>query len=80
MVTIGIKKTFAAQGYCGIWAKKIKAYREENRGVSQKDSFWVAKGFVLKCKRTPFRMQKDSFWKAKGLLLKGTNCHTIFRV
>ena len=38
--------------------------------VFQKDSFWLAKGFVLECKRTRFGMQKDPFWSAKGVLLE----------
>ena len=38
--------------------------------VFQKDSFWLAKGFVLMGKRTRFRMQKDPFWNAKGVLLE----------
>lgn len=37
--------------------------------VFQKDSFWVAKGLVLGCKRTRFGMQKDPFWNVKGVLL-----------
>ena len=41
--------------------------------AKQKDSFWSAKGLVLKCKRTPFREQKDSFWSAKGLLFLALN-------
>ena len=36
----------------------------------QKDSFYNAKGLLLKSKRTPFEEQKDSFWNAKGLLLQ----------
>ncbi len=35
--------------------------------LNQKDSFWIAKGFVLGCKRTRFEQQKESFCKAKGL-------------
>ena len=33
----------------------------------KKESFWLAKGLVLYCKRTPFTLQKDSFCKLKGL-------------
>ena len=36
----------------------------------QKDSFWLAKGLVLRCKRTPFTQQKDYIWRPKGVLLK----------
>lgn len=35
--------------------------------LNQKDSFWIAKGFVLGCKRTHFGQPKESFCKAKGL-------------
>ncbi len=35
----------------------------------EKDSFWLSKGPLLGCKRTPFAMQNEPFWKAKGLLL-----------
>lgn len=35
--------------------------------LNQNDSFWIAKGFVLGCKRTRFERQKESFCKAKGL-------------
>ena len=38
--------------------------------VFQKDSFWLAKGLLLACKRTRFDEQKDSFWNAKGPLLE----------
>lgn len=38
--------------------------------VLQKDSFWLAKGVVLACKRTRFDEQKDPFWNAKGVLLE----------
>ena len=41
---------------------------------SKKDSFWVAKGLLLVCKRTRFGEQKDSFWKAKGVLFLNVEC------
>ena len=27
----------------------------------QKESFWVSKGVLFECKRSPFRVQKESF-------------------
>ena len=41
-----------------------------NCRLKQKDSFWLAKGVLLVCKRGPFRVQKDYIWSAKGVLLK----------
>ena len=41
-----------------------------NNSKNKKDSFWLAKGVLLVCKRGPFRVQKDSFWSAKGVLLE----------
>ena len=49
-------------------ATKIETNRKTT--VFQKDSFWLAKGLVLECKRTRFGMQKDPFWSAKGVLLE----------
>ena len=42
----------------------------QNARAFQKDSFWLAKGLVLHCKRTPFTQQKDYIWRAKGVLLE----------
>ena len=36
----------------------------------QKESFWVAKGVLFECKRSPFEVQKGSFSSAKGVLLQ----------
>ena len=36
----------------------------------QKESFWVAKGVLFECKRSPFEVQKGSFSGAKGVLLQ----------
>ena len=35
----------------------------------EKDSFWLSKGPLLGCKRSPFAMQNEPFWSPKGLLL-----------
>ena len=39
-------------------------------GENKKDSFWLAKGVLLVCKRSPFGEQKGYIWKAKGVLLE----------
>lgn len=38
--------------------------------IFEKESFWLSKGVLLVCKRTPFAPQKDSFCNAKGLLFE----------
>ena len=43
---------------------------EANPSDFQKESFWLAKRVLLRCKRSPFDEQNESFWSAKGVLLK----------
>ena len=43
---------------------------EANPSDFQKESFWLAKRVLLRCKRSPFDEQNESFWRAKGVLLK----------
>ena len=50
--------------------KHRMVFPKDTGEIFQKESFWLSKGLVLECKRTPFELQKDSFWNAKGLLFK----------
>ena len=38
---------------------------EANPSDFQKESFWLAKRVLLRCKRSPFGEQDESFWSAK---------------
>ena len=51
---------------------------EANPSDFQKESFWLAKRVLLRCKRSPFGEQNESFWRAKGVLLKSTGYNTVF--
>ena len=51
---------------------------EANPSDFQKESFWSAKGVLLKCKRSPFDEQNESFWSAKGVLLKNGGYKSVF--
>ncbi len=51
---------------------------EANPSDFQKESFWLAKRVLLRCKRSPFDEQNESFWRAKGILLKSTGYNTDF--
>ena len=50
---------------------------EANPSAFQKESFWLAKRVLLRCKRSPFGLQNESFWRAKGALLKSTGYNTV---
>ena len=50
---------------------------EANLSDFQKESFWLAKRVLLRCKRSPFDEQNESFWRAKGVLLKSTGYNTV---
>ena len=47
---------------------------DTNSSKNKKDSFWLAKGVLLVCKRSPFGEQKGYIWKAKGLLFFNVKC------
>ena len=51
---------------------------EANPSVFQKESFWLAKRVLLRCKRSPFDEQNESFWRAKGVLLKNGGYKSVF--
>ena len=51
---------------------------EANPSDFQKESFWLAKRVLLKCKRSPFDEQNESFWRAKGVLLKNGGYKSVF--
>ena len=51
---------------------------EANPSDFQKESFWLAKRVLLRCKRSPFDEQNESFWRAKGVLLKNGGYKSVF--
>ena len=51
---------------------------EANPSDFQKESFWLAKRVLLRCKRSPFEEQNESFWRAKGVLLKNGGYKSVF--
>ncbi len=51
---------------------------EANPSDFQKESFWLAKRVLLRCKRSPFGEQNESFWRAKGVLLKNGGYKSVF--
>ena len=51
---------------------------EANPSDFQKESFWLAKRVLLRCKTSPFGEQNESFWRAKGVLLKNGGYKSVF--